>query len=142
MGAALPVLKCLLLIALLPGLLNGCSDYSRSLPHGYTLEKTNNSTIFILGPEEDFPREVVVPARVSALAVDGAWVAGWVEEEPEATLDVESAPGYFLLNTESGDVALGLSHEAWSARLTKLGLPTPRLRYTDGWGYLSGEEVR
>ncbi|MFP4345293.1 MAG: hypothetical protein ACLFU8_11415 [Anaerolineales bacterium] len=44
MCAALPLLKCLLVVALLPGLLNGCSDYSRSLPNGYTLEKTNNST--------------------------------------------------------------------------------------------------
>ncbi len=142
MGAALPLLKCLLVVALLPGLLNGCSDYSRSLPNGYTLEKTNNSTIFILGPEDDFPRQVVVPARVSALAVKGEWVLGWVEEEPEATLSTESAPGYFLLDTESGDVTLELSREAWSAHLQKLGVPIPRLRYTDGWGYLPDQEVR
>jgi len=115
----------------LGALLISCSDYTKPLPNGYELERTNASTIFIFAPEVDYRRDIIVPPKIVSWGQVKNVVFGEVVDSPNSSLtSVDSVPGYFILNTKNATVVLGLSEEEWLAELEKLGIKDPKLKHT------------
>jgi hypothetical protein len=120
-------------LALVVSLLAGCGQESdATLPGGYVLFKTDSL------PKDRYlittgSGSVVVPYSVAELAVKGQLVVGRVEKvRAPAGFDDEperwTAPGYFVLDTASGALRLGLNEADWIADLKARGIhERPRL---------------
>ena len=111
-------------------LLDGCSDYAKPLPNGYELNRTNASTILIFTPEEDYPREIIVPPKIVSWGRVKDVVFGEVVDSPNSSVSEDSVPGYFILYTQNGVVLLGLSEEEWLKELKNLGIEEPKVKHT------------
>ena len=122
-------------------LLSGCGDYETKLPNGYRLVRTNASSIQIFEPLDagyrsspayrrrdtvngnaTFHDSIVVPPKIVAIGCVGDIVYGIVETSPDSENATLTVPGYFVLDTRTGDVALGLNKESHLKRLNKLGI--------------------
>ncbi len=101
-------------------------DYAKDLPNGYELVRTNTHTKMIW-TRRGSPRgrKCVVPPDIQEIAVRGNYVFGWLVTSPRADKFGESIPGYFLLDTSTGEVLLGLDEEDWKSKLREIGLENP-----------------
>ena len=117
-----------LLLAFVVLSISGCNgDYETSLPNGYKLFRTNSSTKVILAPTgKQHPSHcapgLAVAAKVNGMAIVGKWVVGVVVTSPTSEVVNCEAPGYFILNTETGEVWLRLTEAKWRARLKTEGI--------------------
>jgi len=96
-------------------------DYSARLPNGYRLVRTNAPTVCIWSPDGP-SATVVVPAKIVEIGVHEALVMGRVEYSPDSDPPVVNAVGYFILDTNSGDVEMKLSEEEFYKNLKERGL--------------------
>ena len=122
-------------------LISGCGDYETKLPNGYRLVRTNASSIQIFEPSDagyrsspayrrrdtvdgnaTFHNSIVVPPKIVAIGCVGDIVYGIVETSPDSENATLTVPGYFVLDTRTGDVALGLDKEGHLEKLKKLGV--------------------
>ena len=105
---------------------SGCGDYSIDLPNGYRIERTNASTIMIFGSsgvkQESNRYRFVVPPKITAIGCSVDIVYGIIEESPKADIVGETIPGYFILNTGTGDIKLGLNEIDFRFELKSLGI--------------------
>lgn len=113
------LVRCFLLIAMSWIACSG--DYAIELPNGYELVRFNGLETGIVAPGG----RLVINPTVREYAVLGDLVVGNADV-PER-LEGQPAPfrtaaGYFVLNTDSGEIADGLTDEAWRAKLAELGI--------------------
>ena len=142
----LTALAALSVLTVVTMCLKGCPgihpDYEVALPNGYALARANPYDIAIC----DQRRIRVVPPRVASLGVWGDLVFGQVEASHNPSLEdddewtraekarQEKAIGYFLINTKTHEVRLGLAKDAWLAALHESGVPgEPKLRKPSRW---------
>jgi len=100
-------------------------DYAVSLGHGYELVRANSHEIFI----SDSSQHVIIPGKISKYAIVKRWVVGYVGipdwNDPEAKkLFSDVTEGYFLLDTSTNKVLLGLTAENLTKELNKRGIST------------------
>ena len=113
---------CFLLIPLHSVLATGWNDYDIELRSGYRLVRNNADDITIFKEGMGF----VIPPRIRALNVDAGIVFGAVEKPPDAdVLNLLSVPGFFILNTKTGSVQVGLDEQVWLNALRSLGITDP-----------------
>jgi hypothetical protein len=121
------------LVSFLPLLLAGCqNDYQRSLPNGYRLVRTNAYTIAIFPPKgqylDYFQEGIAVPPKIVEYGVDHAIVFGRIELAPLSELDYMSTPGYFILDTRTPSVKLGMGIAEWTEVLKTYGITTIKMK--------------
>jgi len=104
--------------------LSGCGDYRVPLPNGYELVRVYAGAILIADPT----KALVVNANIDGYTVLGDLIVGHValaELSPEREMSV---PGYFIVNTATHEVKVGLEKQAWLDALLALGISDkPRL---------------
>ena len=131
----LTVVFCILTMACL--LLPGCRhpDYTVDLPNGYSLVRANPHDISICGSFFQ-----AIPPRIALIGVRGDLVFGLVEDSGDKRLDASvndmygKTRGYFLLNTITHKVQLGLKKEAWIRTLKDNGIDgEPRMGKPSRW---------
>ncbi len=140
----LAMVFCLVIMASL--LLPGCHpDYDVDLPNGYLLVRSNSYDIAIFGPK-GLGLHRVIPPLIVSIGVKDEFVFGIVADPSEPSFQEkteraiaerairEKARGYFLLNTKTHKVQVGLTKEAWLAALEKNGLQgEPKMRKPSRW---------
>lgn len=103
----------------------GCGDYAVRLPGGYELTRVYAGAVLIARPDHE---GLAVNANIDRYAVVGHLVVGHVslaKHEFERSL---SKPGYFVLDTNNGDVKVGMDLESWRLELREMGVsPEPPL---------------
>jgi hypothetical protein len=111
-------------------MLTGCGgcDYSVDLPNGYRLVRTNSPTIMIFAPDSapEWLHGLVVPAKITGLNDTNGIVYGRVEQSPDSDMGLTQTPGYFVLDTKTNGVWLGLGEENWRGILKDRGVERPR----------------
>jgi hypothetical protein len=112
--------------------LGGCNrDFVRPLPRGYRLARTNPYTVVIVAPAHvHHPAHVhgtAVPPKIVEVGVWRTFVYGRVSASPQSELAALSQPGYFVLDTSTGNVDTGMTESAWRRRLESLGFANPRM---------------
>jgi hypothetical protein len=110
---------CFLLIPLHSVLATGWNDYKVELGAGYALLRTNADTITIVREKSGF----VIPPKIVGLNIRKDIILGKAESSPLA--DFASVPGFFILNTKTGSVQVGLDEQAWLNALRPLGFTEP-----------------
>lgn len=98
-----------------------CWDYSVDLPNGYRLVRLNSYEVAIVLPDN----RMLIDPDVRRYAISGSVVAGFAEVPkslPQQPPPPRQQEGYFIVNTETGDVWDSLSQEAWLERLRLLGI--------------------
>jgi hypothetical protein len=138
---------------LLLSFLAGCGDYAIDLPNGYRLVRTNSDNILIFEPDtEDYRNStaysrrtihdgdrtyhdsVVVPSKIVAIGSKDELVYGIVEISPHPEGMEPTEPGYFVLDTHTGDGVLGMGEKAFQEKLKELGIVgTPSLTTNIRW---------
>jgi hypothetical protein len=100
----------------------GMSDYRRELTRGYKLVRANADEYVIV----DSLDWVVITPTISEIRHLGDLIVG-VPQHPERQGHFE--PGYFVVNTATGEHRMGLSKETWLAELRRHGIrDLPALR--------------
>lgn len=100
-------------------LLCGCSDYSIQLPNGYCLVRSNDEDMTIANSVS----VVVISPKIVGYEVCQHLVVGRVVLNDIKSEEYgDSKPGFFILNTKNGDLAQGLSEEAWVVLLKQNGV--------------------
>ena len=110
---------CLLVIPLHSVFATGWNDYEVDLGAGYRLLRTNSPSITI--DRED--GACVVPPKIVGLNIRKGIIVGKAESSPLA--DLPSVPGFFILNTKTDSVQIGLDEQAWLNALRLLGFTEP-----------------
>ena len=93
------------------------SDFTCSLPNGYSLIRANAGDTWIYGPHNQ-----AIPPNIHEIQIIGKWVVGhaWTGAE-------DAVVGYFILDTESEEREFGLSKAEWIRELKERNLETPVL---------------
>lgn len=96
-------------------------DYEGELPNGYELFKANSTEIGIA------KGLVLLTGDINWMNVKEDLVFGKVDELPAErrrteVQKYEAPPGYFILDTETGSLQLGLEKEEWLNELAKVGI--------------------
>lgn len=112
------VLICSLGLMILPVLM-GSGDYSIPLPNGYHLVRTYSNHVVMSKPPVD---EGVLGAPIESYAVSGQIVIGCVGSAEGYGYPQEEQPGYFIVDTKTGQVRKGLNSKEWKSILSSLGL--------------------
>jgi hypothetical protein len=110
----------------LMALSNGC-DKDRSLPNGYRVFIPDSSTVVIWAPDTDLLHDIVVGPRVWDIGVSGDLVYGEVVFDKTTTMAC-SPPGFFILDTKTGEKQEGMPKQLWEAELARRGVEHIRLR--------------
>ena len=111
-------------------------DYKVALPNGYALIRSNAYDVAIWNPEEGtyHQRSRIIAPLITGISVQGDWVLGLVEDSHNPWLleknerakvekaEQEKARGYFLLNTKTHNVQIGLTKETWLTVLKDNGI--------------------
>ena len=97
----------------------GWNDYEVELGAGYKLLRTNSPTITISRKDGG----CAVPPKIVGLNIRKDIIVGKAESSPLA--DVPSVPGFFILNTKTGSVQIGLDEKAWLSTLRSMGFTKP-----------------
>lgn len=114
------------LITLLAALCQGCnSDYEISLPNGYRLMRTDSSTIAIFEPNDRGFKGLVVGPTITQIGIHNNYVFGHVEKSPSSPIASYSVAGFFIINTQSMEVSVGLEKKQWEQRLKDLRINSP-----------------
>jgi hypothetical protein len=139
--------RLLSLFAAVTSLLSAGCGGNKTLSGGYVLKYMNGCEVRIYNPQID---ESVKPKKtlgkacgstVSAISLSGTMINGNIESyavrEPFITgfaskkcLDerVEAVcEGYFLLNSQTHEISVGLSEEEWKLHLQRIGWSNPTL---------------
>jgi len=114
---------CFLLIPMHSVFATGWNDYDTELRRGYRLVRTNAEEITIYRENTGF----VVPPRIVALNIHGDIIFGEAERPRKQLLPDWSVPGFFILNTKTESVQIGLDEQAWLNALKPLGFTEPPL---------------
>jgi hypothetical protein len=113
-------------------LVSACSEfggeYSLPLPNGYHIERYSSGEVTIVDPES----KIVVAGLVREYAVVQTCVVGYVvmpaaSPQEQAKYYSHVRPGYFVVDTSTGETSLALSEQEWKVRLTQRNLPIPQL---------------
>jgi hypothetical protein len=131
---------CLLIAGGLCLLITSCGDFERSLPGSYSLVRFNADEIMIVKRVEpgDGIKTVIGP-KIKGYKVSKAVVIGEVVLPDSSALKNESTPGYFVLDTDTGDVRQGLKREEWLAILKSKGIQGDiNLARPSSWEWLWG----
>lgn len=110
---------CFLIMPLHSVLATGWNDYDIELRRGYKLVRTNSPTIAIYRKDSGD----VVPPKIVGLNICRDIILGKAESSPLAT--VPSVPGFFILDTKTGSVQIGLDEQVWLNTLRSLGFAEP-----------------
>ena len=105
-------------------LVSGCwrGDFAKTLPNGYELIRTNYYTTMIWTPRVGGERECIVPPDIQEIAIHRQYVFGWLVSSPRSDKGSESIPGFFVLDTSTGETLLGLDEDDWNARMRQVGV--------------------
>jgi len=101
--------------------------YERRLPNYYVLVREHNSSV-IRTPRgrEDEPtncaRGYAVAANIDAITNVGYTVLGHVAPAEQSLISHLGCPGFFILDTTTGEVFHGLTEEEWIAKAAELGV--------------------
>ena len=110
---------CFLVIPLHSVLATGWNDYEVDLGAGYKLLRTNSPTITISQKDG----ACVVPPKIVGLNIRKDIILGKAESSPLA--DFASVPGFFILNTNTESVQIGLDEQTWLNALRSMGFTEP-----------------
>ena len=110
---------CFLVIPMHSVFATGWNDYDTELGRGYRLVRTNADNVMIFRENTG----VVIPSRIVALHIHGDIILGETERSPRA--DLARVPGFFILNTKTESVQIGLNEQAWLNALKPLGITAP-----------------
>jgi hypothetical protein len=96
-------------------------DYEGKLPNGYEINKISSTNIAIARGLTVFRGDI------NRMNIRGDVVIGRVDELTPAEQRTriskfEAPPGYFILDTKTGSLQLGLEKKAWLSQLKKLGI--------------------
>ena len=102
----------------------GIWDYDTELINGYRLIRTNSPSIFIFKERLSFsePDYPVVPPKIIGLNVYGNTIVGETELTPVGDYCDASVSGFFILDTETNKLKIGLKKEQWLKILRNMGL--------------------
>lgn len=106
---------------------SSCGDYRVDLPNGYQLVRVYGGAFTISHPVKGG----VVHSNVGRYAVVGDLVVGYVTTPDHVSLEERrmSIPGFFILNTATNSIKVGLDEERWAAELKANGVShRPNLR--------------
>ncbi len=119
----------LLSAAVFTGTVTAASDFVIALPNGYDMVHGKKGEPTIVKRKG----RVVVPGPIARYVVLHDVVTGQVQAattapagapaKPAGDTAADSKQGYFVLNTQTGEVAMNLSEADWNARLKALSLP-------------------
>lgn len=102
----------------------GLGDFTKELPNGYKLERTNSETVFIAGKDS----WAVIGANIDGYRVINNFVIGHISKSqlPDESIS-EKKIGYFILDTKTGDIEKGMSKIKWDLSLRKKGIINTQL---------------
>lgn len=128
------VLRCFLPLVVVLVLVGCGGNFRIALPNGYEMMSEYTGQVWILGPDG---RDVVA-ATVDGYAVIDSVVVGHVSLGLGRSAKNYSKPGYFVLDTKTGQVVQGMDKKEWLARLKDLGVTTaPQLHTPAALRFLS-----
>ncbi|MCB9839006.1 MAG: hypothetical protein H6813_06675 [Phycisphaeraceae bacterium] len=111
----------------------GHFDYE--LVNGYIISGYSPSVVVIITPPEfsDNPSNCAldhaVIAKVDGVAVVDYWIVGHASPSSARSLADDECPGFFIINTRTGDVTHGLSQSGWESAIHAIGInPVPKLK--------------
>ena len=110
---------CFLVIPIHSVFATGWNDYKVELGAAYTLLRTNSPTITIDRKDGG----CVVPPKIVGLTIRKGIIVGKAESSPLA--DLPSVPEFFILNTKTESVQIGLDEQTWLNALRPLGFTEP-----------------
>lgn len=99
----------------------GCWDYSTKLPNGYRLVRLNSNEIAVVLPNNG----ILIDPDVREYSIVGDVIVGFAgvpKSLPQQPAPPRKEAGYFIVNTESGEMWDSLPKEAWLERLRLLGI--------------------
>jgi hypothetical protein len=102
-------------------LVGGCGDYSVCLPNGFSMVRVYPGAVHVVRPNHE---GIAIFANVDEYAVLGDYVVGHVDPPKHELERSMSKPGYFILNTSSGDAKDAMDLDAWRAELRRSSLAT------------------
>jgi hypothetical protein len=102
----------------------GIWDYDTELINGYRLIRTNSPSVFIFKKSLSFsePEYPVVPPKITGLNIYGNIIVGETEFTPVGDDCDASVSGFFILDTETNKLKIGLKKEQWLKILRNMGL--------------------
>jgi hypothetical protein len=91
------------------------------LPGGYAIFYGDSEDVGLVLPPKG---EMLVGPKLVGIGNSGTVIFGEVQapKKPFPNLLGSRTPGYFIVNTTTGAIELGLSREEWKNRLSKLGV--------------------
>jgi hypothetical protein len=114
--------RTLLTLALLSLLvLNGCNK-ADPLPGGYAIFFGDSEDVGLVLPPKG---EILVGPKLAQIGNSGTLIFGEVQlpRKPERKFQTGSrTPGFFILDSSTGTIEMGLSREDWLRKLQKAGL--------------------
>ncbi len=114
--------RTLLTLALLSLLLLAACNRSNPLPAGYAIFFGDSEDVGLVLPPKG---EILVGPKLAQIGNSGTIIFGEVElpRKPEQKFQTGSrTPGFFILDTTTGALEMGLSREEWLKKLEKAGL--------------------
>ena len=137
------ILKGNLILHLIAGglclLMTSCGDFERPLPGGYSLVRMNADEIIIVKRVEPSGIKIVVGPKIKGYKVSEGVVIGDVVIPDWSALKSESTPGYFVLDTSTGEVQQGLTRDEWLGILKSKGIQGDiHLARPSSWDWLWG----
>lgn len=107
-----------------------CCDrnYSKPLPNGYAIVKPDSATICIASPTSGLHHPshhgggVAVAAFIDQLGVTGDIVYGHVASSSNSSMSDIEGPGYFVLDTRTGELRSRMSYEQFKISISSRGL--------------------
>lgn len=106
-------------------------EFERELVNGYVVFASNPRTVAILAPEahRDHPTNcsngLAVAALVDGVSIHGNMILGHVAVSPSSELADFAVPGYFIIDSTSGDVRKGMSRQDWESALNGANILVP-----------------
>ena len=114
-------------------LLNGCNK-GTPLPGGYAIFFADSEDVGLVLPPKG---EILVGPKLAKIGSSGTLIFGEVQppKKPTPSLAGSRTPGFFILDSSTGTIEMGLSREDWLKKLQKAGLQgDPELVYPERKG--------
>ncbi len=92
---------------------------SVTLPAGYRIFFASGSEVYLVDPQDDS----VIGATLAEVNTQGGLIVGRNVPRPGDRLFDRNQPGYFVIETSSGEITRGLSREQLEQQLRERGLP-------------------
>ncbi len=101
-------------------LVSGCSEYAESLGGKYEIIRTNGSEVVIT-------RSNSVIGRVESLDTKPPYITGYMISINPPAKQLETAIGYFVIDTAKDQCKTELTKDAWVAELKRIHWVKPNL---------------